>query len=128
MSDHDPPDPGSPHGGPPAAAAEPQFHCVEEAARLRPGRLKRVRAGGVAVCLANAGGRIVAFEDSCPHMKAPLSTGRIRDGLLQCAMHNWRFDLDSGRCVIEKWSWACLRLFPVRVEKGKIWVGIPPGP
>lgn len=36
----------------------------------------------------------------CPHLRADLSRfGSISDGVLTCALHGWRFDLDSGRCL-----------------------------
>jgi len=36
----------------------------------------------------------------CPHLKADLSRfGTVTDGVLECGMHGWRFDLASGRCL-----------------------------
>ena len=36
----------------------------------------------------------------CPHLKADLSRfGTLIDGVLECGMHGWRFDLASGRCL-----------------------------
>ncbi len=36
----------------------------------------------------------------CPHLKADLSRfGTVCDGVLECAMHGWRFELSSGRCL-----------------------------
>ena len=36
----------------------------------------------------------------CPHLKADLSRfGSVTDGVLECGMHGWRFDLASGRCL-----------------------------
>ena len=48
--------------------------------------------------LYRAGGKIVAFEDRCPHRHSPLSLGQCADSVLQCAYHGWRFDAD-GRCI-----------------------------
>jgi phenylpropionate dioxygenase-like ring-hydroxylating dioxygenase large terminal subunit len=42
-------------------------------------------------------GRPVALVDRCPHRNVPLSLGRVRQGLLECRYHGWRFDAD-GRC------------------------------
>lgn len=42
-------------------------------------------------------GEPVALVDRCPHRNVPLSMGRIRQGLLECRYHGWRFDGD-GRC------------------------------
>ncbi|WP_336971309.1 Rieske (2Fe-2S) protein [Sphingobium aromaticiconvertens] len=39
-----------------------------------------------------------ALEDRCPHRRAPLSLGCIRDnGLIQCGYHGWSYDGESGR-------------------------------
>ncbi|MPZ64918.1 MAG: Rieske 2Fe-2S domain-containing protein [Pseudonocardiaceae bacterium] len=36
----------------------------------------------------------------CPHLRADLSRfGSISGGVLTCALHGWRFDLESGRCL-----------------------------
>lgn len=36
----------------------------------------------------------------CPHLKADLSRfGSVTDGVLECGMHGWRFDLATGRCL-----------------------------
>ncbi len=36
----------------------------------------------------------------CPHLKADLARfGEVHDGVLQCGMHGWRFELATGRCL-----------------------------
>jgi UDP-MurNAc hydroxylase len=36
----------------------------------------------------------------CPHLKADLARfGEVHDGVLQCGMHGWRFDLRTGLCL-----------------------------
>ena len=36
----------------------------------------------------------------CPHLKADLAKfGELQDGVLECGMHHWRFDLATGRCL-----------------------------
>ncbi|MGH8999989.1 MAG: Rieske 2Fe-2S domain-containing protein [Acidimicrobiia bacterium] len=53
---------------------------------------------GVPLALFRDGtGRAAAVLDRCPHRNVPLSMGRRRDGLLECAYHGWRFD-GTGAC------------------------------
>ena len=53
---------------------------------------------GTPLCLFRDGsGRVGAMIDRCPHRNVPLSLGRLRDGLLECSYHGWRFD-GSGAC------------------------------
>ena len=43
-------------------------------------------------------GIVRALEDRCPHRRAPLSLGCIRDnGWIQCGYHGWSFEGDDGR-------------------------------
>ena len=36
----------------------------------------------------------------CPHLRADLSkTGKIEDGVLTCRLHDWKWDLASGKCL-----------------------------
>src|SRR3546814_5045186 len=43
-------------------------------------------------------GIVRALEDRCPHRRAPLSLGCIRDnGWIQCGYHGWSYEGDTGR-------------------------------
>jgi vanillate O-demethylase monooxygenase subunit len=62
----------------------------------------QVIVAGEAWVIARLDGRLVAFEDRCPHRLAPLSAGHVTaagdgTGRLSCAYHGWRFDA-AGRC------------------------------
>ncbi len=36
----------------------------------------------------------------CPHLRADLTkTGKIEDGVLTCALHDWKWDLATGQCL-----------------------------
>ena len=45
------------------------------------------------ILLLRADGQIRALDSRCPHMGYPLSQGTIKDGVLRCHWHHWRFDL-----------------------------------
>ncbi len=35
-----------------------------------------------------------------PHLRADLTkTGKIEDGVLTCSLHDWKWDLETGRCL-----------------------------
>jgi UDP-MurNAc hydroxylase len=39
-------------------------------------------------------------QKRCPHLRADLERfGTVTDGVLECKVHHWRFELDSGRCL-----------------------------
>jgi len=69
--------------------------CFSGDLRRRP--LARV-VGGTPLALFRARrSQAVAVLDRCPHRNVPLSCGAVRDGLLECCYHGWRFDA-SGAC------------------------------
>ena len=45
------------------------------------------------------GSRVDLLDDRCPHEGHPLSMGLVRDGVLTCQWHNWKFSLDDGACL-----------------------------
>jgi nitrite reductase/ring-hydroxylating ferredoxin subunit len=44
-------------------------------------------------------GHLLATDDRCPHMAAPLSLGRLDGCVVDCPLHNGRFDLCTGETV-----------------------------
>jgi nitrite reductase/ring-hydroxylating ferredoxin subunit len=55
-------------------------------------------AGAVAVFLVD--GRPHAVANRCPHEGNPLVEGEVAGGVLTCAFHLWRFDLETGACLV----------------------------
>lgn len=66
---------------------------------LPAGTLRRVTFGDLDVLLAHTPDGIVAVDDRCPHMAAPLSLGELDGCVVQCPLHEGRFDLCSGDVV-----------------------------
>ena len=65
-------------------------------AELPPGTLRRVTFGDLDVLLAHTSNGIVAIDDRCPHMSAPLSVGALDGCIVDCPLHSGRFDLATG--------------------------------
>jgi len=86
------------------------------------GRGRAVRVGSDRVAVFNLDGRLLALQDNCPHMGASLADGKIAGGRVTCHWHGWVFDLESGRGSPPAKSWACARVYRVRVEDGAVWV------
>jgi len=43
--------------------------------------------------------RVFAIDNRCPHEGYPLVEGTVKDCVLTCDWHNWKFDLRSGACL-----------------------------
>jgi nitrite reductase/ring-hydroxylating ferredoxin subunit len=64
------------------------------------GAMLRVTHGDLDVLLAHTADGIVATEDRCPHMSAPLSIGALEGCVVACPLHKGRFDLATGDVVV----------------------------
>ena len=82
---------------------------------------------------------VSVLDDSCPHRRAPLSTGKIVNGnQLACRYHGWQFN-GAGTCteipMDSKQRYAnkfCTASYPAQIKGGLLWIfmdptiGIPP--
>jgi phenylpropionate dioxygenase-like ring-hydroxylating dioxygenase large terminal subunit len=57
-------------------------------------------AGERIVFFRDVGGRAVALLDRCPHRGAALSLGKVREGMIECPFHGWRFNGDGANCGV----------------------------
>lgn len=91
----------------------PANRCVE----IGDGRAVVVRVGDQAY----------AYRNECLHQASPLAGGLIKDGVITCPLHFWRYEAGTGA----KCGEPELRLdsYPVRIESGTVLVELPePGP
>ncbi len=83
----------------PGSAGAP-FERVLPLDALPLGSMQRVTRGDLDILVAHTPRGIVATEDRCPHMSAPLSLGRLDGCLIDCPLHSARFDLCTGEAVV----------------------------
>lgn len=80
-------------------ATDAAFEAVLPLAELPPGTMRRITRGDLDVLVANTSEGIVAVDDRCPHMSAPLSIGTLDGCVVACPLHSGRFDLLTGETV-----------------------------
>jgi 3-phenylpropionate/trans-cinnamate dioxygenase ferredoxin subunit len=83
-----------------AGTADGPYVSVARIDDLPHGALLRVTYGDLDVLLAHTDAGIVAIEDRCPHMSAPLSAGQLEGCILACPLHRGTFDLRDGSVVV----------------------------
>jgi nitrite reductase/ring-hydroxylating ferredoxin subunit len=76
-----------------------RFEPVLGVADLPEGAMRRVTRGDLDILLAHTPDGIVAVDDRCPHMSAPLSLGTLDGCVVACPLHEGQFDLRSGEPV-----------------------------
>ncbi|CAN5325247.1 nitrite reductase small subunit NirD [soil metagenome] len=73
---------------------------------------------GTEVALFNVKGKFHAIENFCPHKGYPLADSRLYGKIVECDLHGWRFDVQTGECFTKK---DCsLDSYEVVVEDGMI--------
>lgn len=72
------------------------FEHLLDASDLPAGAMRRVSRGDLDILLAHTPAGVVATDDRCPHMSAPLSIGDLDDCVVGCPLHDGRFDLSTG--------------------------------
>ncbi len=98
------------------------FVKVASADAVWSGEARGFDVGGTKILLVNLDGTVHAFEDRCAHQGVPLSEGSLQGGVLTCGAHLWEYDACTGQGVNP--ASARLNAFPVRVDKGEIWVDV----
>ncbi|MCB1447209.1 MAG: Rieske 2Fe-2S domain-containing protein [Rhizobiaceae bacterium] len=68
--------------------------------------------------------RYYATDGLCTHEKVHLADGLVMDDIIECPKHNGRFDYRTGEA---KGAPVCIDLvtYPVKVEDGQVYIGIP---
>ena len=77
-------------------AEEAPFERAIAADELPAGGMARATFGDLDVLVAHTTEGLVAIDDRCPHMSAPLSIGELDGCLIACPLHNGQFDLRTG--------------------------------
>ncbi|MBI2221975.1 MAG: Rieske 2Fe-2S domain-containing protein [Acidobacteria bacterium] len=99
----------------PAAAFVP----VLDAGDVTEGRLTVVARPEVGrVALTRIAGAVVALEDRCPHLGAPLSAGTVTGRRVVCPWHGWVIDLATAK--VEGGEGVAARPCAARVIGGQV--------
>lgn len=75
------------------------WHPVALASTLTPGKIVAAKLLDTELAIWRGGdGAVHVWEDRCPHRGARFSIGTVKDDVVQCAYHGWRF-ATNGQCV-----------------------------
>lgn len=92
---------------------------VEEVPEHMPFR-GEVDGRGVLVC--RDGGQFYAVDEICPHENKSMRRGVVFRGEIVCPHHQYRFELETGRCHRRC---APLQTYELTVFDGEVWIGAP---
>ncbi len=100
---------------------------------VRAAAVDDIRVGGARsfayldkrIALFRTPGGVFACDNRCPHQGYALVRGDVRDGVLTCAWHNWKFELGTGTC---RYGGENIRTYPVRISGGQVLVDVADPP
>lgn len=101
-----------------------RWHDVADENAVSEGAMLAAVAGGLPIVLLRREGRLRAFEDACPHLEYPLSTGVVDGAEIVCSWHGAAFDIASGAVICGPAS-RPLRPLAVRIIGGRVEVAWP---
>jgi len=101
------------------------YQAVARLEDIPPGTAKTVTVANKLISIFRQGDQFFALDDVCLHMGGSLGEGEVREGIVTCPWHGWRFRLADG-------AWADnprikIGCYSVRVEAGQVQVELPDG-
>ena len=110
---------------------DPHWLDVAAADAIAEDEVVGVEADGLALALYRVEGALFATSNTCTHGQARLCDGWLEGHEIECPLHQGRFDLRNGHALCAPLT-ANLRVFPTRVEAGRVYVAVervpPPRP
>ena len=58
-----------------------------------------IDSGGRRFCIVESAGELVAYSTVCPHLLGPLGESKVRDGIVECPWHGYRYDICTRKCL-----------------------------
>ncbi|MGH3135732.1 MAG: Rieske (2Fe-2S) protein [Gaiellaceae bacterium] len=100
-----------------------EFVSVGDGAVIEPGELAAFEVGHERITVANVEGKLLGFDDLCPHRQCSLAEGRLEGTVVTCPCHGSQFDVTTGERLRGP-AVRGVRAFAVRVEAGDLQVEI----
>ena len=93
--------------------------CAKEK-DVREGQMKAMYFKGTPILLMRRGDQVYGLFNRCPHMGCSFERGILRDYLVMCPCHGWKFDIRNGQ--YEKNDAIKLPTYPCKIKNGRIYV------
>ena len=88
-------------------------------AEVPDGEAAACEVEGIAIAICRIDGNYYATSNMCTHEAAYLSDGLLDGCVLECPLHNARFDVKTGK-VLSSPAQTDLKTFPVRTVDGHV--------
>ena len=72
---------------------------LENASDIATGQMRVFAVVGIKVNVANIGGQLHAFDDTCTHRACSLAQGKLDGTTVTCPCHGSQFDVTTGEVL-----------------------------
>jgi len=86
---------------------------------------RSVQIGKREIAIFNLGDRFVAIDNRCPHKGGPLAAGIVAGSAVECPLHAWQVNLETGTIARPTTENSCVTAYAVRVIEGIIQLNLP---
>ncbi|CAI9831401.1 MAG: Rieske 2Fe-2S domain-containing protein [Nitrosopumilus sp.] len=93
---------------------------VADRGAVGPGKGAAFEVGGRRIAVFNSDG-YHAIDDKCVHQDGSLAPGKIEDGVVECPLHFWHYDIKSGK-LLDYLEGINLRTYPVEERDDGLYV------
>lgn len=102
----------------------PGWQCVGPAAALDVEDVMPFEINGHEYAIYHTIDGFFASDGMCTHEDEPLADGIVIDNVIECPLHQGRFDVRSGKALSAP---VCvdLQTFPVQIHDGDIYIQLP---
>lgn len=101
---------------------EPSWVFAIEDNKLQDNFVNMVFPNGLPVLLVKKAGEIYAISNKCAHMACALAGGTLKDYIIKCPCHDWKFDIRTGEFLDAKE--IKLKVYEWKSSEGKIFIKI----
>lgn len=98
-----------------------ELRSIGKMADIPEGEMTVFDVDGQRIAVANVGGSLHAFGDTCTHQGCSLADGELDKGTVTCPCHGSAFDVATG-AVINPPATEPVPVFELRVEDGDVQV------
>ena len=99
--------------------------CLISQLRIGEGKHFRPQGGrwrNKSMAVFEENGNIYAMNYICPHSGGPIGEATIKDGIIECPWHGWRFDATTGDSA-DKEDGHTIEVYETRIEGDQLLVG-----
>ena len=101
-----------------------EWHPVSAPDEIDEEDVVRFDHGGATYAVYNTPDGFFATDGTCTHEDTHLADGLVMGRVIECPMHQGRFDIPTGKAKGAPVT-VDLRTYPVKVAGGRLFIGLP---